>query len=129
MKSKILNLLIILTSLIGYLEWSGNSHTFLFEAEAEIFSRLFTDPVSVLHPFTILPLISQVLLFITLFQKTPGKTLTYIGIAGLALLLVFMCIIGIMSMNFKIILSTVPFIVVAVLTIRHYRKMKPVSKT
>ena len=36
MKPKILNALLIVTSLLGYLEWSGDSHTFLFQAEAEI---------------------------------------------------------------------------------------------
>ena len=117
MKSKILNFLLIITSLLGYLEWSGNNHIFLFKAEAEIFSKLFTDPISVLHPFTILPLVGQILLLITLFQKTPSKILTYISIAGLGLLLGFMFIVGLMSMNFKIIISTIPFIVVAVWTV------------
>jgi hypothetical protein len=124
MKNKFLNFLLIITSLIGYLEWGGNNHIFLFKAEAEIFSKLFTDPVSVLHPFTILPLIGQILLLITIFQKTPSKILTYISIAGLGLLLGFMFIVGIMSMNFKIIISTIPFIVISILAIRHYRKIK-----
>lgn len=124
MKSKILNLLLIITSLLGYLEWSGNNHIFLFKAEAEIFSKLFTDPVSVLHPFTLFPLIGQLLLAITLFQKTPSKTLTYISIVGLGLLLWFMCFVGIVSMNFKIIISTIPFIVVSIFAIKHYRKIK-----
>ena len=121
MKSKILNSLLIITSLIGYLEWGGNNYIFLFKAEAEIFLKLFTDPISVLHPFTILPLIGQVLLLITLFQKTPNKTLSFISIAGLGLLLGFIFIIGLMSLNFKVIISTIPFIVVSVLTIRHYK--------
>nr|MBK9653730.1 hypothetical protein [Bacteroidota bacterium] len=124
MKSKVLNTLLIITSLLGYLEWSGNNHIFLFKAEAEIFSKLFTNPTSVLHPFTILPMIGQILLLITIFQKTPSKILTYISIGGLGLLLGFMCIVGIMSMNFKIIISTIPFIVVSIIGIRHYRKIK-----
>ncbi len=32
MKSKILNFFLIITSLLGYLEWGGNSHSFLFQA-------------------------------------------------------------------------------------------------
>ena len=39
MKSKIYNLLLILTSLVGYLEWGRKNHQFLFEAEAEIFTK------------------------------------------------------------------------------------------
>lgn len=50
MKSKILNFLLIITSLLDYLEWSGNSSSFLFQANGEIFSKFFADPISVLHP-------------------------------------------------------------------------------
>ncbi len=121
MKSKILNFLLIITSLVGYLEWSGNNHIFLFKAEAEIFLKLFTNPLSVLHPFTILPLVGQILLLITLFQKTPNKTLSFISIAGLGLLLGFMFIIGLLSLNLKVIISSIPFIIVSVLAIRHYK--------
>lgn len=124
MKGKILNALLIVTSLLGYLEWSGNSSSFLFQAEAEIFSKLFTDPVSVLHPFTVIPFIGQLLLVFTLFQKKPSKVLTYTSIIGLGFLLGFMLVIGILAMNYKIILSTIPFITVAGLTVMHYRRLK-----
>jgi hypothetical protein len=124
MKTKVLNFLLIVTSLLGYLEWSGNNQIFLFKAEAEIFYKIFTNPRSVLHPFILLPFVGQILLLITLFQKTPGRALTYISIAGLGLLLGFMFVIGLISFNYKIIFSTIPFLVVAVLTIRHSRKMK-----
>lgn len=124
MKSKILNFLLIIFSLFGYLEWSGNQHIFLFEAEIEIFSKLFKSPISVLHPFIILPIISQFLLLFTLFQNKPSKKLTYISIFGLGILFVFMIFIGIISLNYKITLSTIPFIVVSIVTILNYRKFK-----
>lgn len=121
MKSKVLNFLLIFTSLLGYLEWRGNNHSFLFQMEGEILSKLFVDPISVLHPLILLPMIGQVILIVTLFQNKPSKLLSYIAIGGLGILLVFMLVIGIMSLNFKIISSTIPFIVVAVIAIRHYR--------
>lgn len=124
MKLKILNFLLILTSLIGYLEWGGDNHIFLFQGEAEILYRLFTNPVSVIHPFILIPLIGQMLLLITLFQKSPNKKLTYVSIAGLGLLLGFMFLIGLISFNFNILLSTIPFLIVVVLTIRHLWEMK-----
>ncbi len=124
MKSKILNFLLIIFSLIGYLEWSRNNHLFLFEAEIEIFSKLFTSPKSVIHPFIVLPIISQFLLLFTLFQKTTSKKLTYISIFGLGILLGFMLFIGIISLNYKIALSTIPFIVVSIVTMLHHRKFK-----
>jgi uncharacterized protein YacL len=121
MKGKILNLLLVITSLFGYLEWSGNNHSFLFEAEAELFTKLFSDPKSVLHPFILLPLLGQILLLITLFQKVPDKRMIYFSIGCLGLLLGFMFIIGLYSQNFRIVFSTIPFLVTALLAIRFYR--------
>jgi hypothetical protein len=124
MKSKILNFLLIAFSLFGYLEWSGNQHIFLLEAEIEIFSKLFINPKSVIHPFIILPIIAQFLLLFTLSQKTPSKKLTYISIFGLGLLLGFMLFVGLVSLNYKIVISTIPFVLLSILTILHHRKQK-----
>jgi hypothetical protein len=121
-KAKFLNALLIVTSLFGYLKWGGNNHSFLFQAETEIISKLFANPTSVIHPFTILPLSGQILLLITLFQKVPNGIITYIGICGLGILLAFMFVIGLIIMDFKIIFSTIPFLVTAFLTIQLHRK-------
>ncbi len=121
-KSKILNLLLILTSLLGYLEWGKDNHLLLFQAEVDVLKKLWTEPMSVIHPFTLLPLIGQLLLLYSLFQPQPGKRLTMIGLSALALLLGFMFLVGIISVNYKIMLSTLPFIATAVLTIRHHRR-------
>ncbi len=120
MKSKILNLLVVLTSLVGFLEWGETNQLFLVQVEAEIILKLFKNPSSALHPFVILPLIAQLLLLFTLFQPKPNKILTFIGIALLTLLLGFMFIIGVISLNIKIICSSIPFLITAVLTVRHY---------
>jgi hypothetical protein len=124
MKSKILNFLLLVTSLLGYLEWSGDNHIFLFNGEREIIYKLFTNPTSVIHPFILLPSLGQILLLITLFQKTPSKILTYISIAGLGLLLGFICIVGLISMNFKIIVSTIPFITIAIAAVLNLKNRK-----
>lgn len=122
MKSRILNALLIITSLLGYLEWSGDKYSFLFQAEAEVFKKLFTDPLSVLHPFTIIPLLGQILLLITIFQKVPSKRMTYWGIGCLGLLLGFMFFIGLLSQHFKIMLSTIPFFIIAFLVVKNFKK-------
>lgn len=121
-KKKILNLLVVLTSLFGYLEWGSGNSAFLFQAEWEVLRRLFSEPLAVIHPFTLLPLLGQVLLFVTLFQKEPSRPLTFIGIACLGVLLLLMVFIGAISLNYKIFLSTIPFIVTAVFAIREARK-------
>jgi hypothetical protein len=124
MKAKILTALLIISSLFGHLEWGQNNQMFLFQAEAEIVTKIFTDPLSVLHPFTVLPLVGQLLLLVTLFQKKQSKLLVYMGITGIGILLALMFFIGIIDLNFSILLSTTPFLVVAFLTIRQLRKKK-----
>lgn len=121
-KAKLLNALLIFTSLFGFLEWGKDNQTFLFQAEVEILTKLVSDPGSVIHPFTLLPLFGQLLLLITLFQKSPGRILTFLGLAGIGVLLALMFIIGLMSLNVKILLSTLPFLITAFITIRHHRK-------
>lgn len=128
MKSKILNSLLILTSLLGYLEWGENSHSFLFEVEFIVFSKIFTNPSSIIHPLTILPLVGQIFLLITLFQKSPNKKITYFGISCLGFLIGFIFLIGLISINYSIIFSTIPFLVVVLLTTKHYHNIKVVSK-
>ena len=129
MKSKLLNLGLILSSLFGYLEWGDDNSMFLFQGELDVLSKLFTEPASVIHPFTLLPLIGQILLIITLFQKEPGKLLTFLGMGGIGILLLLICYIGLIGPNFKMLFSTLPFLVIGVLTIMHHwrKKVSPSS--
>jgi hypothetical protein len=119
MKSKLLNLGLIITSLFGYLEWGVDNYSFLFEIEGDILLKLFINPSEVIHPLVLLPLIGQLLLLITLFQKEPNKLLTYIGMGGMGLLMVIIFTVGIISKNFKIVISTIPFLVLSVIVIKN----------
>lgn len=122
MKSKILNAGLILTSLMGYLEWGTENRMYLFQVEWVLFSKLFTDPLSVIHPFTLLPLTGQLLLLFSLFQKYPGKKITFTGLSCLSVLLLFIFFIGLISFKFKIITSVIPFLITGVITIQHHLK-------
>lgn len=121
MREKLLNAALVVTSLIGYLEWGGGNSAFLFEAEWALLVQLVRDPASTLHPFTLFPLAGQVMLLVTLFQRPPSRWLTYLGLGGLGLLLGFMFVIGLLGMNLWTVVSCVPFLVVAAVTIRHHR--------
>lgn len=121
-KSKLFNALLILSSLFGYLAWGQGKHTFLFQVEAEIISKIFTDPLSVLHPFTVFPFLGQILLLATLFQRRPRKILTYTGIAGIGILMALIFFIGCLNFNFRIFISSIPFFTIAFFTIRFQRK-------
>ena len=117
---KLLNLGLIITSLIGYIEWPNN-HNFLFQVEYQLLSGAGgTD--GILHPFVLLPLLGQLLLVISLFQKTPSRLLTFLGLVCLSLIMLFLFLIGCISLNYKIMLASLPFIITGVFVIRANKK-------
>ena len=124
MKVRILNLLLLLSSLLGYLEWNGGNHVFLYTAEVDVFTKLFAHPLEVIHPLIVLPFLGQIALVLTVFQKVPSPFLTYLGIGCLGILLVLMLFVGLLSRNVKIILSTLPFLFLAVLVLLQFKKAK-----
>lgn len=123
MKTKILLVLLIISSLLGYLEWSGNNHLFLFQAELDIFSKISEKPSEVLHPFLLLPILSQLLLFGSCFFKKPNKIVVITGVLGIGLLLGFMFLIGCFMLNFKMIIAALPFLITAFYTLFHLKKI------
>jgi len=128
MKVKLLSALLILTSLMGYLEWGQGQHLFLLQAEGEIMIKLWRDPKSVLHPLILMPLLGQILLAITIVQRTPSRILFYLGTGSLLILLGLMFLIGIISFNLKILFSTLPFLAMSVVTLIHFMKTSAVRK-
>ncbi len=123
--TKLLNAWLLLTSLFGYLEWGGGNHGFLFEAEYNLLKSGFrNDPAALLNPAVIIPLAGQLMLLITLFQKSPGRSLTIFGLVCLSLIMLFILFIGITGKNIKIAGSTIPFVIVGVLVIRNLRAGK-----
>ena len=119
---KLLNLGLILTSLIGYLEWGGGNSEFLFQIEYDLIFGALKDLNNFKHPFVLLPMLGQVLVLITLFQKTPGRTFTFIGLACMSLLMLFILLAGVLGLNPRVILSTLPFIIIGILVVRAHWK-------
>lgn len=122
--SKLINAGLIITVLFCYLEWGANNmHAFLFQIEYEIFQT--SDKAGTFtHPAVIVPLIGQLLLLITLFQKKPSRVLSTIGLIMLAALVLLVLLVGLLSLNWKIIVSTSPFLVVAFFYFRMWKREK-----
>jgi len=124
MKTKIYNSLLVLSSLFGFLEWGQSKKMFLFQIEAEMFSKLPHDPLAVLHPFVLLPLVGQILLIVTIIQEKPRNLLTYLGIGGIGILMALILLVGCLGKNLMIISSTIPFFTISVLAVLQLRKQK-----
>jgi hypothetical protein len=119
---KLLTFLSLLSFQLGYLSWGKGQTLFIFQGEAEIIRKGIANPMSVLHPFILVPFLGQLLLIITLFQKEPSKTLTFIGLGCLSMLMLMLLFIGVSVPDGKIFISALPFFVVAVLILRTYKK-------
>lgn len=117
-------ILVLLSHLFAYFKWGSNQSSFLFEIEAQVLSKLFTDPASVIHPFILLPLAGQVLLLLAVFTKNPPRLQVFAGTGLLALLVTFLLFIGILGRSPAIIFSTLPFHLSAWMTIRHFHRKR-----
>ena len=119
---KLLNLLLLVTFPFGYLEWGKDNHQYIFQAAIEIFTKAGDNIGNVFHPFILIPFAGIILIIYTLFQPVPNRKLTYTGLACLSLLMLLLFLIGIIGPNFKILLSTIPFLTVGVFIILNSRK-------
>lgn len=121
MKIKLLITALFFTSLIGYLEWGKNNSIFLIEAEWQIIKKIYKHPQAIMHPMILFPMLGQLLLIIALFK--PLKKIILLAISCIALLFVFMFIIAVVSINIKILLAVLPFLIFAIYTIYYLRKI------
>ncbi len=101
---------IFIASFFGYLAWGGDNSAFIFEAEYQILFRQGDKANTFAHPMVLLPFVGQLLILIALFQKKPDKRLVLSGIALMSLLFLLLFAIGLMGGDYKITLSTLPFI-------------------
>lgn len=115
---KIYNLCLLLAFQFGYLEWGKGYHTFIFQAEAEIFSKAVSNAASAVHPLIVIPFAGLLILLYTLFQKTPSRFLSLSGLACLSVLMLLLLFIGITAGKWKIFASTIPFFVAAFFVLR-----------
>ena len=114
--------MIVLSSLFVFLEWGDQEQAFLWEAEWTVLRKTFTNFKDFLHPFVGLPLAGQIILIIQAFKEQPSKLWVYIGIGAMAILVIFITFVGILALNFKIILSTLPFLILSVLLLLRLKK-------
>lgn len=119
---RFINICLFITSMFGYLEWGKDQHSFIFQTEAEIFSKLFSSPQSFLHPFILIPLFGQLLLLFTIISKQQSKAITITAIISISLLMLLLLFIGLLDLKYKILFSTFPFLITAIIAFRIYLK-------
>lgn len=100
---------LFISSFIGYLEW-GNQKTILGIIEYQLlFEKSFAQE-TFLHPFVIVPLMGQIALLFMFFAEHPRFWSVLLAASGVGLLFFMLLLVGIISTNFKIIISTLPYL-------------------
>lgn len=123
-KYKFFIFLLIISSFIGYMEWPGNNHGFLILMQYEIIFGKYFDLKNFFHPVILLPLIGEILLIITLFQKKISKVLLFTGMACLSVIMIIIFVVGIASLNIKIFASSIPFFIISFIILKMNVKFK-----
>lgn len=125
--NKLALLCLLLSFHFCYLEWGADQSAFLFQAEYQILFQQNNLADALLHPAVLIPLVGLILVVIALFQKQPDKRLVWAALIGMGLLVLFVFLIGVLSGNLKIALSTMPFFLSAIWCIRHLVPRKRVT--
>lgn len=110
MRLKLKILALLLTSLLGYTEWGKNQSILVFQMEFELFFGSKGSLNSFLHPFIALPLLGQFILIFQLFLVTPKRRWIILGASLIALLYLLYFAVGIVTLKYKIVFSTLPFL-------------------
>jgi hypothetical protein len=119
---RLINICLLLSFLLGYLEWGKTHSLFIFQGEAEIILKAKNNLRSILHPLILIPFLGQILLLYTVFQPTVSRVLSLTGLACLSILMLLLFIVGLLTLNLKIACSTLPFIITGIFALRYHRK-------
>jgi hypothetical protein len=120
---RILTLAAIITFLLCYLEWGKDQSGFFFQVEYTILTQK-PSLDNFMHPLIFGPLIGQILLLYTLFKKQPPRKLIIIGLVPMILITLLVLTAGILSLNWRIIGSVMPFGVSVVFLFISFRKQR-----
>jgi hypothetical protein len=112
----------LFTSLLGYMEWGGGNAAFVYESEYLVFFQKNSDVNTFTHPIVLLPLIGQITLLASLLRRQPNRRVVLAGLAGIGLLFLLIALAGLLSLNGKMLLSTVPYFLSVVWCWRSFKK-------
>lgn len=106
------------------MEWGGGNSAFVFQSEVQIFTQSESWRDNFAHPIILAGLIGQLILLFAAFKKTPSRKLTWAGILILSPVVLLIFLAGALSVNWKMVLSVLPFLALVFLFWRNNRKQK-----
>jgi len=120
---RLLNLALLIAFQFCYLEWPPNNAMFIFEGEIEIFSKTESWISNFTHPIILIGFLTQIVLLLGALIPIFNRKLNTLAVLLLGILVLFFFFIGVMALNYKIALSTLPYLVLMFLYFIKYRKL------
>lgn len=112
--SKMLNLGLFLSFFLCYLEWNnGKQHIFVAGAVWEILSNYKSYASNFTHPLILAGLLGLAGLLYSAIANKPRVWINVSSVALLSLVVALLLVIGILSKNWKMIFSSVPFAILS----------------
>ena len=100
---------ILLSFWLCYMEWGNGQSAFLAEAAYQLFFKEKLSLANLVHPLVLTGLAGQIILLYSALAKKPKRIITIVGIVSLSIMVIMVLLAGILSLNPKMILSTLPF--------------------
>jgi hypothetical protein len=122
--SRVLNIALLISFSFVYLDWGHDGAEFIWQLEAFTFIGPVPNLVLLANPFFILSFVGQLLLVISTIKSPPSRRMTRYGFAFLSGIVILVLLIGLIMMKGKMILSTLPFLVLASIFIVKSRHTK-----
>ena len=121
MNNRLINFGLVIAFFLCYMEWGGGNSSFIFQAEHQILTQSEGWRSNFTHPIILAGLIGQLLLLYCAIRGNASKKLNWLGILILAPVVLIIFLAGALSMNWKMLLSVLPFIGLVILFWRNNR--------
>ena len=106
---RFINIGLLLTFSLGYMEWGQGYSSYIFEITAKLFSNWHDLLQSLVNPLILAGLAGHIILIWCAFQEKPNRKLNIAGILILTPVIALVLLAGALSGNWKMILSALPF--------------------
>lgn len=121
---RLLNILLLLTFQLGYMEWPPHNSMFVFQATYEIFSKTDTLLSNLMHLIILLGFLAQLVLLLSAIVPQSNKKINALGILVLGILILLFLLISILSKNLKMFLATLPYLSISVYFFWNFKKIE-----
>ena len=119
---QIINFLLWVSFLFCYLSWPPDHSMFVYEVVYEIFTNTKNVVSNFTHPIILVGFIAQVILLYAALKKDSNKKINTIGVILLCPIVLLFFIVGLLSLDYKIAGSTLPFLSATVMYFIHLKK-------